>query len=250
MIKGRVINLNIALIFAGGVGTRMNSKAIPKQFLELNGKPILIHTIEKFENNENIDEIVVACHKDWIEYFKGLIKKFNLTKVHWVVQGGKTNQESRINGLQIIYEEIYLKKNKNIIVLLHDGVRPLINDEIINENINSVKEFNSAITCTDAIETIVLEDDKQEIKDIIAREKCKLARAPQSFWFEDIYKMHKKAALEGKEYIDCASMMTASGWNLHLVEGPIENIKITTPMDYYLFRAICEAKENSQIWGL
>lgn len=240
--------MNIALIFAGGVGSRMNSKARPKQFLELNGKPILIHTIENFETHPEIDAICVVCIESWIPYLKDLLTRNFIRKVRWIIPGGTCGQASIFNGLKTIRNDKSVPSNS--IVLIHDGVRPLINAKLISDNIAMVKEKGSAITVSPAIETIVSTDEKDQIISITDRKQCFLARAPQSFLLKDIYAAHEKAIAENKfDMIDSASMMQYYGHSLYTVTGPVENIKITTPMDFYLFRAISEARENSQIFG-
>lgn len=240
--------MNTALIFAGGTGQRMNSKSRPKQFLELHGKPIIIYTIEWFEKHEEIDEITIVCLKEWMDYLKELIKKYNFKKVKWIVEGGETSQISIYNGLHTIYENC--ENPEETIVLIHDGVRPLISEKLITDNINSVKTFGTAITIIDAKETVVEVNSTNKIKDISERSICRIAKAPQSFYLEDIYKVHLRAIKEGiSDSIDSASLMNKYGYELHGIQGPQENIKITTPIDYYVFRAICDAKENSQIFG-
>ena len=240
--------MNSALIFAGGSGKRMNSKTKPKQFLEVNGKAIIIHTIEYFEKNENIDNIVVVCIEEWIEHLDGLLKKNLINKVKWIVPGGKTGQESIYNGLKVLYENC--DNPKESIVLIHDGVRPLISKELINDNINCVKEFGNAITVTFQNETSVVVDSNNRIEKINDRKSTKVARAPQSFYLEDIMQAHNKTTKLGENsMIDSASLMKNCGHDLYIVEGPVENIKITTPSDYYIMRAIFEARENSQIFG-
>ena len=236
--------MNIALIFAGGIGKRMNTTGIPKQFLKLYGKEIIVYTLEIFENNKNIDGIVISCLKEKIDDLKRIIEKNNLKKVVSIIPGGNTGQESIYNGLK----EIEKRYSKNDIVLIHDGVRPLINDDTINDNINLVKEKGKA----PAIETIVrLENENNTIKDIFNRSECFMARAPQSFILNDILDAHEKAIMDKKDdFIDSASIMTYYGHNLNIVNGPSENIKITTPSDFYIFKAILDMKENLNIFGL
>ena len=144
--------MNIALIFAGGTGQRMNAGAVPEQFLKLHGKPIIIYTIEQFENHTQIDEIVVVCLEKWIPYLKKLLENFCIRKVNVIVPGGKTGQESIYNGIKVIFE----KFPSDSIVLVHDGVRPLIDEATITANIDSVKKYGNAITVTPAIETLSL----------------------------------------------------------------------------------------------
>ena len=228
--------MNVALIFAGGTGTRMNTKSKPKQFLELNGKAIIVHTIENFENHPEIDAICVVCIEPWIGYLKEILARDFIKKVRWIVPGGETGQDSIRNGLEAIEKDC---KDSDSVVLIHDGVRPLINDKLISDNIAKVRECGSAITVTPAIETIVTMDNQDEITKITDRKQCFLARAPQSFFVKDIMEAHRKAIAEGiHDMIDSASLMKHYGHSLFTVNGPAENIKITTPMDFYLFRAI------------
>ena len=150
--------LNIAVIFAGGTGVRMNSKDDkPKQFLEVRGKPIIVYTIEIFERAEQIDAIIVVCVDGWIDYMHKLVYKYRLDKVKAIVVGGKSGQESIYHGLVTAKEKYGLIENgrKNI-VLIHDGVRPLINENIIDLNIKSVIQYGSAITASIAKETLYL----------------------------------------------------------------------------------------------
>ena len=241
--------MNTALIFAGGTGTRMNTKTKPKQFLELNGKPIIIHTIDIFEQHPDIDVIAVVCLESWIPYMKGLLERYHIEKVKFVVPGGETGQQSIRRGLDAIWADESVPKDS--LVLIHDGVRPLINEEIISSCIECAKQYGNAITVTPAIETVITVSDNDEVDKIVDRSKCRLARAPQTFRLCDIMEAHKRAVEDGAlNMIDSAMLMSHYGATLHVVEGPVENIKITTPSDFYVFRAIYEARENSQIWGI
>lgn len=240
--------MNTALIFAGGTGTRMNSAGKPKQFLELHGKPIIIHTLEHFDRHPEIDSIAVVCIEGWIDYLKEQLELFRIKKVRWVVPGGATSQESTVNGLNAICAD---QDPDDTIVLIHDGVRPLINAQLIHENIAMVKRCGNAITTAPAIETIITTDQDDNVTGVIDRSTCRLARAPQSFYLRDIVAMHQRARQDNYDkMIDSASLMIHYGVTLHMVPGPAENIKITTPSDYYIFKAIAESKENLQILGL
>lgn len=239
--------MNIAIIFAGGTGQRMNTKTKPKQFLELHGKPILVYTLEQFQQHKEIDAIVLVMLEEWIEYCEELKERYHLSKVKAIIAGGKTGQESIFNGL-VQCQKLFGDEN---IVLIHDGVRPLIEHETISKNIAGVREKGSAITVTPAIETITMLKEIGEIGSVIDRKKCLMAKAPQSFWLKEILDAHYKALEEEKhEFIDSASLMQHYGYHLYTVEGTNENIKITTPGDFYIFRAIIDARENSQIFGL
>jgi len=235
---------NIATIFAGGSGIRMNNNALPKQFLQLHGKEIIIYTIEQFEKHPSIDAIAVSCIKEWIPFFQSLLEKYQIKKVKWVVEGGKTGQESIYNGLAAIKNSY----KEDVVVLIHDGVRPLINSELISNCIDSVEKYGSAITVTPEIETVVALDNHKKIISITDRSTCYHAKAPQCFRLNDVYAAHLRAKEEGlNNVIDSASLMAHYGHELYTVEGGYENIKITTPTDFYLFRALFEAQENLQI---
>ncbi|MBR1442945.1 MAG: 2-C-methyl-D-erythritol 4-phosphate cytidylyltransferase [Firmicutes bacterium] len=236
-----------ALIFAGGTGMRMNSKSRPKQFLELHGKAIIIHTLEFFEEHDEIDNIAVVCLESWMEHLKHIIKRNGFEKIKWYINGSKTGQGSIYNGLKTIYQ--YSENPSEDIVLIHDGVRPLITSELISTCINSVKKNGNAITVTPVKETIVTVEENTVIS-TTPREITKIAKAPQCFYLEDIMKIHNKALSDGIiSSTDSASLMLKYNKTLYTVDGPAENIKITTPLDYYIFRAIYEARENSQILG-
>ena len=239
--------MNTAVIFAGGTGTRMRTTGRPKQFLELHNKPIIIHTIECFENHPEIDSIVVVCIESWIDYLKTQIARFGIRKVVRIVPGGNSSQESTRNGLYAVAD---IQDPQDTIVLIHDGVRPLINDQLISDNIRMVKEKGNAITTVSAIETIITVNEQSQIESVIDRSKCCMARAPQSFWLSDIIDIHERAIRDDYQVIDSASLMIHYGKELNIVEGPRENIKITTPADFYVFRAIVDARENAQILGL
>lgn len=239
--------MNIAVIFAGGTGQRMNTKTRPKQFLELHGKPILIYTLESFQNCEIIDSIIVVMLKDWISYTRDLIDRYRINKVNAIVPGGETGQASIFNGVKKA-SELYSKES---IVLIHDGVRPLMDTSTIERCITCVENHGTAITVSPAIETVAIKDEDGAIGDILPRSNCLIAKAPQCFYLGELYSAHLQAIKDGhQDFIDSASLMQFYGRKLYSVEGPVENIKITTPSDYYIFRAISDARENSQIFGI
>ena len=236
--------MNIAVIFAGGVGKRMHSKEKPKQFLEMHGKAIIIHTLEVFEHSSEIDAIVIACVKEWIPYLQKLIDISNIKKVVTIVPGGETGQLSIYNGLCAAEKIAGTEKS---IVLIHDGVRPLITTQVIHDNINSVKLHGSAITCVTVTETVMIVKADNEIDYIPNR----VARAPQSFWLDDVLRAQRTALNEGmNSFIDTCSLMQHYGFKMYLIDGPRENIKITTPEDFYIMRAMLDARENEQIYSL
>lgn len=237
--------MNIALIFAGGSGKRMNTRSRPKQFLEFRGKPIIIYTLELFDNHPRIDGIVVACIEEWIPYLQKMIRKFEINKVREIVPGGETGQDSIRAGLEAAAQH-YPEEST---VLIHDGVRPLITEQTITDNIECVREFGSCITCIPATETFIVSEENGGIT-IPSRADSLIARAPQSFRLTDILTAHHRAADEGRhDFIDSCSMMNHYDYRLHTVTGPMENIKITTPTDFFIFKAMVDVHENQQIFG-
>ena len=240
--------MNIGVIFAGGVGTRMHSKDRPKQFLEIYNKPIIIHTLEHFENNDEIDAVVIACVAGWMPHLESLIYKFHIRKVRNIVPGGETGQLSIYHGLKAAKE---LAGEERSIVLIHDGVRPLITPALLSENIACVKEHGSAITAGIVKETIVVVDEELNVQQVPSRLHSRVAKAPQSFWLDEILAVHEQALADGEtNIIDSCTMMSRYGKPLHMIDGPYDNIKITTPDDFFMMRAILEARENSQLYGL
>lgn len=235
-----------ALIFAGGSGQRMNSRSKPKQFLEMHGKPIIIYTLEHFEYHEEITDIVVVCIKEWIEELWGLLKRYGITKVSTVVPGGRTGHDSIYIGL----EEMKKNTDYDEIVLIHDGVRPLINTELITKNIYEVKKYGNAITSESARESIVRCVDGENITDVLPRNQMYVAKAPQSFYYGEILKLYERAREDNLRTIDSAHLCSLYKVPMHMVMSTKNNIKITEPADYYIFRAIYEALEGQQIFGL
>ena len=240
--------MNIAVIFAGGVGSRMHSKERPKQFLEMYNKPIIIHTLEHFQNHPMIDAIIVVCIESWISYLNELLYKFRIEKVKKVVPGGETGQLSIYHGLKAAKE---VANGEKAVVLIHDGVRPLITEKLITNNIEAVRRYGSAITTAKVKETILVVNEQDSSIDYVpSRNNSRVAKAPQSFWLDEILSAQEKALAKGeRDWIDSCTLMQEYGFKMHLIDGPSQNIKITTPEDFYTMRAILEAKENEQIYG-
>lgn len=242
--------MNIAVIFAGGVGRRMKSKGIPKQFLEINGVPIIIQTLNIFEKTKEIDAITIACLEQYIEYLQELLDKYKITKVRRIVSGGKTGQESIINALKAAEE---ISKSEEDIVLIHDGVRLLINEELISSNIKNVKKYGSSISATPVKETIFLSEDHENINNVTERKNTYIAKAPQSFYLKDIMEAERIAIKnEDLDCIDSLSVMKKYGKikELHITECGHDNLKITTPEDYHIIKAIIDYKENIKVMGI
>lgn len=235
-----------ALIFAGGTGQRMNTKSKPKQFLELYGKPVIIYTIEHFEYHNDVDNIVVVCLEDWIEELQFLLKRYGIKKVTKIVSGGATGHDSIYLGLRAMSDFM----EKEDVVLIHDGVRPLINEELITDNIEAVRKFGNAITTEAVRESVVRCSDEKTIAEVPPRDEMYTAKAPQSFHYGRILELYEKAKMEGVKTIDSAHLCSIYNETMHMVKSPSNNIKITEPTDYYIYRALYEAMEGRQIFGL
>lgn len=236
---------NVAVIFAGGVGQRMTIATKPKQFLEVNGKPILVYTLEKFQGHPKIDHVVLVCVKEWIDYAKALILRYELTKVQIVIPGGNNGHQSRKAGLKAA-QEAY----GNCVVLIHDGVRPLIDQATIVRCIESVHDCGSAVVGTPAVETIAMEAQEAGWK-IVPRERCSMLRAPQCFYLDEILALYDRAQAEGLDnFIDSATIMQLYQKPIRIIDGPAENIKITTPLDYFMFKGILEVQNNQEVFGV
>lgn len=239
--------MNIAIIFAGGSGVRMGA-GIPKQFLEINGKPILIHTLQLFQEHEDIDKIYLAMSRDYIRYTEQLVKDYHIDKMAQIVPGGVTAQDSIYNALSKALEE----NPEDSIVLIHDGVRPFVEYSVISDNIDSVKAHGSAITSTLCYETVLISRDGKMVDKLPLRKESYTAQAPQSFYLKDIIQAHDIVRSTNPKYenmVDACTIYRATGRQPYIVEGNRGNIKVTTPEDVYMFRALIQYKENEQAFG-
>ena len=183
----------------------------------------------------------MVCSKEWIEYAERLMRNYGITKVR-VVSGGATAMESQYRGICAVKE-----KYTEAILLMHDGVRPLINKKLISDCIRCVEKNGSAITIASAGETVMTIDEMKTVSTVIKRSECVLGRAPQCFYMSKLIELHEKA--QGKHLdniVDSASLFFHFGERIFTVDGPAENIKLTTPSDYYYFKAIIDARESLQ----
>ena len=239
---------NIALIFAGGVGSSMGA-SIPKQFLEVSNKPIIIHTLELFELNENIDEIYIGCIEDYIPYLQQMIDRFNVGKIAKIYPGGSSGQDTIYRGLCAIKEN-----NDNAVVLIHDGVRPLVTEETINNCITDAAKYGSAITVTPAFETPIISLNGNLVDSMPKRQFVYTAQAPQCFNLNDIMLWHYKERLKGDSayegIVDSCGLAMANGVRPHLTTGNRGNVKVTTNEDYLTLIANNLANDFGQFMDL
>lgn len=239
--------MNVGIVFAGGTGQRMNNAAMPKQFLELYGKPIIIYTLEVFQNHPEIDEIIVPCVEGWEAYLQELANKYNISKLSKIIPGGKNTQESKLHALRSLKT---ICKSTDIVVM-HDAVRPLISSELISNNIKCVKENGNAITADPFTETGVVSTDGKTVESTIERHKLYIAKAPQSFYFEQALWAHEEGEnLPDTITIDTCTILNHFSHPLHFVACDSHNIKITTPGDYYVFKALYDFNESKNVLGV
>lgn len=224
-----------SLIFAGGVGNRMKSKEIPKQFLEIDGKPIIIHTIEHFSEHNLVDYIVIVCLESWIEELKKDIEKFNVKKIISIIPGGKTGYQSIHNGLMRIAETA----KDDDIVLICDGVRPILTENLITECIRDTREFGCAVPVTPSIDSVLYSEDGINCGKNYKRKNMFITQAPQGYRMEQILKAHKEAEEKNIESVSSADLMIELGYKIHIFQGIRENIKVTTIEDLNALRATC-----------
>lgn len=236
--------MNIGIVLAGGQGTRMGLVDKPKQFIDVYGKPVVIHTLESFDIHPEIDAIAVVCVKEWQEDLKILIRKFELNKVKWIIDGGKTRQESTYNALTVLQD---VTENDDIVVI-HDSARPLITGRIISENIKGALEYGAVDTVIPATDTIVKSTDGNVISDVPARRELYQGQTPQSFKYSIIKEAHEAAL---KNNIDNATddcqLILNTDKPVHLIMGDKLNFKITTQEDLLLLKAIVKLGKLERI---
>ncbi len=235
-----------AVILAGGSGERMGNVDKPKQYLLLNGKPIIIHTIEKFYINPRFERIIVLCPKNWIIHTKNLIMKYlpDYDRVD-VIEGGSTRNETIMNAINYI-EDIYVLDEDTIIVT-HDSVRPFVTYRIIEENIDSAIKYGACDTVITASDTIVESADGNVISSIPDRKKMYQGQTPQSFKAMKLRKAFNSLTFEEKEVLtDAAKILVTKGESVHLVNGEVFNTKITYSYDLEVAEALIRRENNAE----
>lgn len=242
--------MNIAIIFAGGVGQRLNNgeNSTPKQFLKINDKPIIIRTLELFQTHKDIDKIYISIHPDYYEYMQDLVKYYYITKTSGIVNGGKTGQESIYNALKLAQKE----NPQDSIVLIHDGVRPNITEEVITKNIECTKKNGNAITCTSCFETILISENGINPEHVPYRKDTYAAQAPQTFHLSEVIEAHEITRKTNPNYtdiVDTCTLYKTLNKKTFMVKGNRGNIKITTIEDLYILRALIRYKEDLEAFG-
>ena len=236
---------NIAIIIAGGSGHRMGQD-IPKQFINVYDKPVLIYTLEGFQKHPQIDAIEVVCIDGWHDVLRAYAKQFNITKLQWIVSGGETGQESIRNGVY----NLEGKANDDDIIVIHDGIRPLVDDSVLTDVLVKAAKFGNAVTSMPYNEQIfvISKEDETTTTQYIPRETLRRVSTPQAYRFDILdQKYHeafeKQIGIFGSSYTN--TMMVELGETLHFAAGSDKNIKLTTKDDLELFKAYLKADKDS-----
>lgn len=237
--------MNVALIIAGGSGSRMGQD-IPKQFINVHDKPVIVYTLESFQNHPLIDSIEVVCIDGWHDVLKAYAKQFGITKLKWVVSGGQTGQESIRNGVYNLEGQI----NGDDIVIIHDGIRPLVDSSILTDVINKCEQYGNAVTSLPYNEQIFIVDENSPdtTTRFIPRETLRRVSTPQAYKFDLLNsKYHeafeKKIGIYGSSYTN--TMMVELGVTLHFASGSEKNIKLTTKDDLEMFKSYIKLEKDT-----
>lgn len=227
--------MNIAIIIAGGSGQRMGQD-IPKQFINIYDKPVLIYTLESFQNHPQIDAIEVVCIDGWHDIVWAYARQFNITKLKWIVSGGETGQESIRNGVYHLED----KCGPDDTIIIHDGIRPLVDDEVLSDVIVKCQKYGNAVTSLPYNEQIFIVDDEISTVQYIPRETLRRVSTPQAYKYEKLNWAYHEAFEKGIGIQKSAytnTMMVELGERLYFAAGSDKNIKLTTKDDLEMFKA-------------
>jgi 2-C-methyl-D-erythritol 4-phosphate cytidylyltransferase len=232
--------MNIALIIAGGSGERMHQD-IPKQFLSINDRPVIVYTLEAFEHHPEIDEIAVVCIEGWEQVLMAYARQFGITKLKSVIPGGDCGQASIRNGVYAL-EKSHAKDD---IILIHDAIRPLVSAEIISDCIRVTSMYGNAIAVIPCAEAMLTTDDEQVSTGSYPRDGLKRTQTPQGFRLGDICDLHRRALKKGiTGSIASCTLMIEMGQQVHFSIGSEKNVKLTTLEDIDIFKALLSAKRS------
>ena len=232
----------VALLTAAGTGTRMGQD-IPKQFMHINNKPLIVYTLEAFQNHPSIDAIICVTLPNWIDVLKAYAMQFNITKLKWVVPGGATGQESILKGLMTIKEEA----GEDVTVMVHDGNRCLVSSEIISNSLAVYKEHGSAVAAIPCVEAVFFsEDNGASSVTSIPREQLYRTQTPHTYDLKKLLWAHDEAAKKNiTNTAASCTLMQALGETVYFSKGSEENLKITTVEDLKLFEVLLHTKKES-----
>lgn len=231
---------NIGLLIAGGSGNRMHQD-IPKQFITVNERPVIVYTLEAFEKHPEIDSIAVVCIEGWEQVLWAYAKQFNITKLQYVVPGGKNGQDSIRNGVF----ELEKHFNAEDIVLIHDAIRPMVSAEIISDNIRVAREKGNATTVIPCAEAMMQTEDGVVSVGSYPRDRLKRTQTPQAFHIGHICDLHRRALDAGiTNSVASCTLMIEMGEQVYFSSGSEKNIKLTTVEDIDIFKALLAAKRS------
>ncbi len=231
----------VALLTAAGTGTRMGQD-IPKQFMHVENKPLIIHTMEAFQNHPGVDAIIVVTLPSWIDVLKAYASQFNITKLRWVVPGGATGQESICNGLNALRSEL----TDDDIVIVHDGNRCLVSSEIISDSLATFKQYGSAVAAIPCVEAVFRSEDGGVSSTIsIPREQLLRTQTPHTYTLGKLLWAHEEAKKRGiANTAASCTLMQALGETVYFSKGSEENLKITTVDDLMIFKALLKTHKD------
>lgn len=231
---------NVALLIAGGSGNRMNQD-IPKQFITVNERPVIVYTLGAFENHPEIDCIAVVCIEGWDQVLWAYAKQFNISKLKYVVPGGKNGQDSIRNGVF----ELEKHFEPTDLVLIHDAIRPMVSAEIISDNIRVAKQHGNAITVIPCAEAMMQTEDGLVSVGSYPRDRLKRTQTPQAFRIGDICDLHRRALEAGiTNSVASCTLKIEMGEQVYFSAGSEKNIKLTTVEDIDIFKALLAAKRS------
>ena len=231
---------NVALLIAGGSGNRMHQD-IPKQFITVNERPVIVYTLEAFENHPEIDCIAVVCIEGWDQVLWAYAKQFNITKLKYVVPGGKNGQDSIRNGVM----ELEKHFEPTDLVLIHDAIRPMVSAEIISDNIRVAQQYGNAITVIPCAEALMQTEDGLVSVGSYPRDRLKRTQTPQAFRIGDICDLHRRALEAGiTNSVASCTLKIEMGEQVYFSSGSEKNIKLTTVEDIDIFKALLAAKRS------
>ncbi len=228
------------VVLAGGIGSRMGNVEKPKQFLELGGKPIIIHTIEKFVIHPGFEQILVLSPRAWVGYTEDILRRYlpkDKKEQVKVLEGGATRNETIMNAIRYIEQAGHL--DEETIIVTHDSVRPFVTHRILEENIRFAEQYGACDTVIPATDTIVESTDDEKITSIPNRRFMYQGQTPQSFRAKRLKEIYDAMTAEEKDILtDACKILVLKGEHVHLVQGEVSNIKITYPYDITVAKAL------------
>lgn len=231
---------NIALIIAGGSGARMNQD-IPKQFLTVNERPVIVYTLEAFQNHADIDVIAVVCLEGWEQVLRAYANQFNITKLQYIIPGGENGQSSIRNGVL----ELEKHFDPDDIVMIHDAIRPMVSAEIISDCLVKTRQYGSAIATIPCQEAMLETTDGKVSSGTYPRDQLKRTQTPQGFLLGKISDLHRRALDQGiTGSVASCTLMIEMGEQVYFSAGSEKNIKLTTVDDIDIFKALLLAKRS------